>query len=151
MSETHPPRRTGQSIGAVLAGIAAGVVLSLGTDSALRAAGIFAPLGQQPPMSDQLFLLATAYRIVYGIVGSYIIARLAPDRPMLHVLVGGSIGFVVSIVGAVATWNHEPPLGPHWYSLALAVTALRLVGRQAPPDAEWSVALFVRNDCEDPL
>src|SRR5713226_8465988 len=93
MSETHPPRRTGQSIGAVLA-------------------GIFAPLGQQPPMSDQLFLLATAYRIVYGIVGSYIIARLAPDRPMLHALVGGGIGFAVSIVGAVATWNHEPPLGP---------------------------------------
>jgi len=109
MSETHPPRRTGQSIGAVLAGIAA---------------GIFAPLGQQPPMSDQLLLLATAYRIVYGIVGSYIIARLAPDRPMLHALVGGGIGFAVSIVGAVATWNHEPPLGPHWYSLALAVTAL---------------------------
>src|SRR6266851_1527783 len=105
MSETHPPRRTGQSIGAVLAGIAAGVVLSLGTD---------------------------------------IIARLAPDRPMLHALVGVGIGFAVSIVGAVATWNHEPPLGPHWYSLALAVTALRLVGRQAPPDAEWSVALFVR-------
>ncbi len=109
MSETHPPRRTGQSIGAVLAGIAA---------------GIFAPLGQRPPMSDQLFLLATAYRIVYGIVGSCIIARLAPDRPMLHALVGGGIGFAVSIVGAVATWNHEPPLGPHWYSLALAVTAL---------------------------
>jgi hypothetical protein len=38
MTETQPPRRTGQSIGAVLAGIAAGVVLSLGTDSALRAA-----------------------------------------------------------------------------------------------------------------
>jgi hypothetical protein len=124
MNETHPPRRTGQSIGAVLAGIAAGVVLSLGTDSALRAAGIIPPLGQQPPMSDSLFLLATAYRIVYGIAGSYIIARLAPDRPMQHALVGGAFGLVASIVGAVGTWNHEPPLGPHWYSLALAVTAL---------------------------
>jgi peptidoglycan/LPS O-acetylase OafA/YrhL len=124
MNETHPPRRTGASIGAVLAGIAAGVVLSLGTDSALRAAGIFSPLGQQPPMSDSLFVLATAYRIVYGVAGGYIIARLAPDRPMQHTLVGGGIGLVVSIVGAVATWNHEPPLGPRWYSLALAVTAL---------------------------
>jgi len=124
MNETHPPRRTGASIGAVLAGIAAGVVLSLGTDSALRAAGVFPALGQQPPMSDSLFVLATAYRIVYGVAGSYIIARLAPDRPMQHALVGGGIGLVVSIVGAVATWNHEPPLGPHWYSLALAVTSL---------------------------
>lgn len=124
MSETRPPRRTGQSIGAVLAGIAVGVVLSVGTDSALRAASIFPPLGQQPPMSDSLFLLATAYRIVYGVAGSYLIACLAPDRPMQHALVGGAIGLGVSIVGAVATWNHEPPLGPHWYSLALAVTAL---------------------------
>jgi hypothetical protein len=124
MSETRPPRRTGQSIGAVLTGIAAGVVLSLGTDSALRAAGIFSPLGQQPPISDSLFLLATAYRIVYGTVGSYIIARLAPDRPMLHALIGGVLGLAVSTIGAVATWNHQPPLGPHWYSLALAVTAL---------------------------
>jgi hypothetical protein len=124
MSETPPPRRSGQSIGAVLAGIAAGVVLSLGTDSVLRAAGILPPLGQQPPMSDSLFLLATAYRIVYGVAGSYIIARLAPDRPMQHALVGGAFGLVASIVGAVGTWNHEPPLGPHWYSLALAVTAL---------------------------
>jgi len=124
MSETHPPRRTGQSIGAVLAGIAAGVVLSLGTDSALRAAGIIPPLGQQPPMSDSLFLLATTYRIVYGIAGSYIIARLAPDRPMRHALIGGAMGLVVSGVGVVAMWNHQPPLGPHWYSLALAVTAL---------------------------
>jgi uncharacterized membrane protein YccC len=124
MSETHPPRSIGRSIGAVLAGIAVGVILSLGTDSALRAAGIFSPLGHQPPMSDSLFLLASAYRIVYGVVGSYIIARLAPNRPMRHALIGGALGLIVSIVGAVATWNHEPPLGPHWYSLALAVTAL---------------------------
>jgi hypothetical protein len=124
MSETQPPRRPTQSVGAVLAGIAAGVVLSLGTDSALRAAGIFPPLGQQPPMSDSLFLLATAYRVVYGVAGSYIIARLAPNRPMRHALIGGALGLIVSTVGAVATWNHEPPLGPHWYSLALAVTAL---------------------------
>jgi hypothetical protein len=93
MSETPAPRRTGQSIGAVLA-------------------GIFPPVGQQPPMSDSLFLLATAYRIVYGVAGSYIIARLAPDRPMQHALVGGAFGLVASIVGAVGTWNHEPPLGP---------------------------------------
>jgi hypothetical protein len=75
-------------------------------------------------MSDPLFLLATAYRIAYGVAASYIIARLAPDRPMQHALVGGAIGLVVSIVGAVVTWNHEPSLGPHWYPLALVVTAL---------------------------
>jgi hypothetical protein len=146
VSETHPPQRTGQSIGAVLAGIAVGVVLSLGTDSALRASGIFSPLGQQPPMSDSLFLLATAYRIVYGIAGSYIIVRLAPDRPTQHALAGGAIGLVVKHRRRCRDVEPRAPLGPHWYSLALAVTAgaLRLARRQAPPDAECCVALVAQ-------
>ncbi len=122
MNETQPPRRTGRSIGALLAGFLAVVILSIGTDGVFHAMGIFPPLGQ--PMSDALFLLATAYRIVYGVAGSYITARLAPDRPMQHALVGGAVGLVLSIVGAVATWNHVPSLGPHWYPLALVATAL---------------------------
>jgi len=97
------------------------VIVTLATDTALRALKIFPPLGQ--PMSNPLFLLATIYRCVYAILGSYITARLAPNRPMGHALVGGMIGLVLSIVGAVATWN-RPELGPHWYPLALVVTAI---------------------------
>ena len=122
MSETQRPRRIGRSIGAVVAGALTGIILSIGTDAVLRAAGIFPALGQ--PMSDALFLLATTYRTAYGVVGSYITARLAPDRPMGHALVLGTIGLAVSIVGAVATWNKLPSLGPHWYPLALIVLAM---------------------------
>ena len=75
-------------------------------------------------MSDGLFALATAYRIVFGILGSYVMARLAPNRPMQHALIGGIIGVIASSVGAAVTWNHVPSLGPHWYSIALAITAL---------------------------
>jgi hypothetical protein len=121
MSEALPPRRTGRSVVALLAGFVAVVVLSLGTDSLLRAACIFPALAQ--PMSNQLFLLATAYRTVYGVVGSYITAWVAPNRPMQHALIGGLIGFVLSIVGVVVTWN-KTELGPHWYPLALVATAL---------------------------
>ena len=73
-------------------------------------------------MSNALFLLATVYRTVYAVVGSYVTARLAPDRPMGHALVGGGIGLVLAVVGAVVTWNKD--LGPHWYPLALIATAL---------------------------
>lgn len=31
-------------------------------------------------MPDSLLLLATAYRTIYSVAGSYILARLAPDR-----------------------------------------------------------------------
>jgi peptidoglycan/LPS O-acetylase OafA/YrhL len=75
-------------------------------------------------VSDGPLVLATAYRIVFGIVGTYVAARLAPDRPMRHAMIAGFVGFVVSIAGAVATWNKGPAFGPHWYPLALIVTAL---------------------------
>ena len=122
MSEAHPPRRIGRSIGAVLAGFVTVVILSLGTDAMLRAIGIFPQLGQL--MANPLFLLATAYRTVYAIAGSYITARLAPHRPMRHALTGGVVGLVLSIVGAVVTWNKVPSLGPHWYPLVLIATAI---------------------------
>jgi hypothetical protein len=122
MSETHPPRRIGRSIAAVLAGIVAGVILTLATDIVLHAIGVFPPWGQ--PVSNGPLLLATAYRAVYGVVGSYIAARLAPDRPMQHALAGGVVGLVVSIVGTAVTWNKGPAFGPHWYPLALIVIAM---------------------------
>jgi hypothetical protein len=111
-----------RGIRAVLFGFVAVFVLSLGTDQVLHMLKVYPPWGES--MSDGLFVLATAYRIVYGAAGSYIAARLAPDRPMMHALVLGSIGFVLSIAGAAATWNHLPPLGPHWYPIALVLTAL---------------------------
>jgi hypothetical protein len=116
-----PRRRLGSSIWAVVAGFIAVVVLSIGTDAVLHALRVFPPLGQR--MSDKLFLIATIYRTVYAILGSYITARLSPDRPMAHALIGGIIGLIVGSVGAEVTWNRSE-LGPHWYPLALVVTAL---------------------------
>ena len=118
----HGPRRIGRSIGALLAGFVAVVILSIGTDMVLHATGVFPPLGQ--PMRDALLLLALAYRTLYGVAGSYITARLAPDRPMQHALAGGVVGLVLSTVGAVVTWNKGPAFGPHWYPVALIVLAM---------------------------
>jgi hypothetical protein len=118
----QPPPRIGQSIGAVFAGIVAGVILSLGTDIMLHSIGVFPPWGQ--PMSDALFLLATAYRTVYSIAACYIAARLAPNRPMQHALAGGFVGLIVSTAGTAVTWNKGPAFGPHWYPLALIVLAM---------------------------
>ena len=115
-------KSTLRSIGAVVAGFVVVVVLSLGTDIVLHATGIFPPWGQ--PMSDALFLLATVYRTAYCIAGSYIVARLAPDRPMRHALVLGVVGLAVSTAGAGATWDKGPEFGPHWYPAALIVTAI---------------------------
>src|SRR5712671_6505431 len=121
-TDTPPPRRTGRSILAVVAGVVAIFAVSTATDVVLHATGVFPPWGQ--PMSEGLFALATAYRVVYGIACSYLVARLAPDRPMRHALLFGAVGVVISAAGAVATWRLGPEFGPKWYPLALVATSL---------------------------
>jgi hypothetical protein len=113
------PRRLGRSAGAILAGFMTVVVLSLGTDAVLHATGVYPPWGHA--MNDALFVLATIYRALYGIAGSYMTARLAPRRPMLHAMVGCAVGIVVAIAGAAATWDRGPEFGPHWYPIVLIV------------------------------
>jgi hypothetical protein len=115
------PGRLWRSVAAVLAGFVAVVLLSLGTDQVLRVAEVYPPWGE--PMNDPgLNLLALAYRCVYAVAGSYVTARLAPYGPMRHVWVGGAIGFAISTIGAVVTIPLD--LGPAWYPIALAATAL---------------------------
>lgn len=109
-----------KSIVAVFA--AASIILSVGTDALMHATGIF-PAGTEP-MNDALFALATMYRTIYGVVGAYITARLAPGRPMMHVLALAAFGVVASTAGAVAIWSKLPALGPKWYPLLLIALAL---------------------------
>jgi len=122
MSGAKPQRRILRSVGAVLAGLLFIIIITTATDALLHATGIFPPWGQ--PMSDSLFVLALAYRIVYGIAGGYLTARLAPDKPVKHAVVLGIIGFVLSLGGTVATWNLGPEFGPKWYPLLLMVIAI---------------------------
>ena len=110
----------GRSIFALLAGIVVGIILSMGTDLGLHAIGLAPSLSQMWP--NHLLVLATTYRSIYGIIAAYVIARLAPNRPMGHALLAGALGLVVSTVGAVATWNSTA--GQHWYPVALALTTL---------------------------
>jgi surface polysaccharide O-acyltransferase-like enzyme len=119
---TKPQRSILRSVGAVVAGLLFVIIITTATDAVLHATGIFPPWGR--PMSDSLFLLAFGYRIVYGIVGGYITARLAPDKPVKHAILLGCVGFVLSLAGAVATWNRGPEFGPKWYPIALIVIAI---------------------------
>jgi hypothetical protein len=117
---TTPQRNLGRSILALLAGILVAVVLSLVTDLVLHQIGFYPPLGE-PSTSSQL-AVATLYRAVYGILSSWVTARLAPYNPLGHALVGGAIGTMAALAGAIGTWNQN--LGPHWYPIALVVLAL---------------------------
>lgn len=122
MTAPQPERRMGRTIGALVAGLVVGLVLTLGTDAILHVTNVFPPYGQ--PASNGPLAFATVYRFIYGAIGSYVAARLAPSRPMWHAMVLGILGLVVSTIGAVATWNREAEFGPHWYPISLVVLAL---------------------------
>ncbi len=112
-----------KSIGAVLAGFLAVVVLSVVTDLVLEKLGIFPPPSEMGLFVTWMLALAFIYRSVYAVVGGFITAKLAPTRPMFHVNILGILGTIGGIAGVFAGWN----LSAHWYPIALAVTAFPLV------------------------
>lgn len=107
-----------KSIGAVVTGFVFVVIISVVTDTILIKTGIM----QQPfELNPAWFIvLVIVYRCVYAMIGSYITARLAPDKPMRLVMIGGAIGFAISIIGLIVMWDQSP----HWYGIALIITAL---------------------------
>jgi peptidoglycan/LPS O-acetylase OafA/YrhL len=111
-----------KSVLAVLAGLVVTITMSLGLDLLMYTTAMFP--ANSAEMTDAHWLIATAYRIVIAIFGSYVTARLAPSRPMKHALIAGGIGMSIATLGAVLSWNKGPDFGPHWYPLALVITAL---------------------------
>jgi hypothetical protein len=117
MQESNPLR----SIVAIVVGFLAVVVLSLGADQVLHILKVYPPWGEPMPQ-PALNALALSYRIVFTIFGSYLAAKIAPRNPMRHAIILGLIGTVFGTAGAVATIPMH--LGPAWYPIAIAATAL---------------------------
>jgi hypothetical protein len=110
-----------RSAGALGAALIAMVLVTLVADQTLHWIGVFPPWGQ-PFYETGPYLLAVAYRTIFGIGGAYLAARLAPSEPMKHALWFGGIGLVFCTVGVIAAMTHD--LGPAWYSIALLLITL---------------------------
>lgn len=105
-------------VGAVFGGLLTVFAVTTVTDVALHALDIFPAWGQD--MSSGLYALAAAYRLVFGILGGYVTARLAPDRPVVHAVALGSVGFAIGVLGSVMMCG----TGPLWYPLAVIAMAI---------------------------
>ena len=82
-----------------------------------------------------LNLLALSYRLVYGVVGGYLTAKLAPRNPMKHALILGAVGTAVGLAGAMATIPMN--LGPAWYPILLGLSGI--------PMSWLGARLYLRN------
>lgn len=111
-------KNTLKSIRAVFGGFIVIVVLSVGTDAVLKAAGIL-PYDHLF-VSSKLIVFVIFYRAFYSLIGCYIAAKLAPRDPIKHALALGGLGVLVGSIGAIVAGH----LGPVWYAWILVVIAL---------------------------
>jgi hypothetical protein len=122
-----------RSVGAVAAGIVSTTILSLFADQILHWLGVFPPWGQAS-YEPVPFALAVIYRTVFGVIGAWLTARLAPSAPLKHAVALGILGLSVSLVGTLVASIRN--LGPAWFPVALTVLAL--------PTAWLGGTLYVR-------
>lgn len=107
---------------AVVAGFAVTAIGSIATDAALEAGSVF-PRSPEA-MTGTMFAVACAYRGAFTILGGYVAARLAPDRPMRHAAILAMIGLLAGIAGVIGFYTvGEGKLGPAWYAFSIPLQA----------------------------
>lgn len=114
------------SAAAIVGGFIATAASSSIADALMYGTGIF-PRGLYP-MAGYLFAVAAAYRGLFATAGGHVTARLAPDRPMLHVWILAVIGLVAGLGGVAAQlMMGAAKLGPTWYPVLVAAEAIPCV------------------------
>ncbi|MEO5777298.1 MAG: hypothetical protein ABIQ27_10345 [Flavobacterium sp.] len=122
-------KQTLKSIGAIAAGFFLTLILTIGLDILLESTGIFTSTKEQQIQglnTPWFYIIAISYRVIFTIIGGYITAKLAPTKPMKHVLILGIIGTVLALIGNIVG-QYIPQTKnalPLWFAIALVVTAL---------------------------
>lgn len=109
-----------KSILAVVVGFILVGVLALAADFAVHAAAPDAYDAKGRTENLAVLLLALLYTPVFGAVGGYVTARLAPGNPQRHALALGILGLVFSVPVVMAHWNDAPA----WYHIVSLLTVV---------------------------
>ena len=113
---------------AVAAGFVLPLILSRSADILLESTGVFPTVAQQRADGfDVLWMniLALCYRMAFGVLGGYVTAALAPNRPARHVHLLAIIATAVAVISnlAVATIPATANVLPAWFAVALVLIA----------------------------
>jgi len=112
-------KTTLKSIGAILAGFLSGALLSIATDFIMEKSGMMS-MENFKQSSPAIILFVIFYRFIFNVIGCYLTARLAPNKPMKHVIIIGIIGTVLSILGSIAMWEYAIP----FYNITIILMSL---------------------------
>ncbi len=106
------------SIGAILIGFVLSAVLSVVTDILLEKLDWMSQ-ANFAQTSLSVIILIVLYRFIYNTIGCFLIAKLAPNNPMKHVVIIGVIGTILSVLGSIAMWDKAIP----FYNIAIILIA----------------------------
>lgn len=127
-----------KSIGSIFAGFLIGAILSIGTDVALNGAGLM-NMANFKENSSGIILIVIMYRFIFNIVGCYVTAKLAPNKPMKHVLIIGIIGTIFAILGSAAMWDKAVV----WYNISIILISM--------PSAWIGAKLYMKRNPENKI
>ena len=121
-SRTRSSRQVRSTV-SILAGFATVVLLSVATDTALEKLDIFPSQNEAAGYVWWMYAVALVYRSMYAVAGGYSTAALAPDRPVQHAVILGTVGFVIGALGTVANWG-KVSASNIWYPTLLVLVSV---------------------------
>jgi hypothetical protein len=108
-------------VGAIFAGFFLIGLLGFLTDTVLQQFGVL-PIPTEHKFEARHSLLALSYHLLFVVLGGFVTARLAPDRPLAHAITLGILGIAFSALGLIAIITQD--LAPAWYGWALVVLSI---------------------------
>ena len=114
-------KKTLKSIGAVLAGFITFSILSGVASAILVSIGVY-PNGKLPLHGSLLVIIGIlGGQAIFNMVSCFVTAKLAPFKPMRHVLIFGTLGALLNLLTALGMMKDAASF---WFFLALAVLSL---------------------------
>jgi hypothetical protein len=110
-----------KSIGVVLLAFLVNTMLSVVTDFLLEQIGIL-PKPEKGLFETSAILICLSYRAIYFILTGFIIAKLAPNKTILHTLILGVIVVAIILLSVInPEFSHKSKL---WFGYTLAAMTI---------------------------
>ena len=110
-----------KSIGVILLAFITIALLSIITDFLLESIGLL-PNPKKGLFDTWAIILVLVYRGIYTIFAGFIIARLAPSKPILHAIILGAIGIIITVLAI-----NDPSVAdkaPLWFGYTMAAITI---------------------------
>src|SRR5688572_8281144 len=124
-----------KSIGVMLFAFVINALLSMLTDFLLESIGVL-PNPEKGLFETWAILLVLFYRGVYTILTGFIIAKLAPNKIMLHAMILGIIGTIITVIAASSPSFAEK--APLWFGYTLAAITIPCLWLGVKIQESWS-------------